>query len=189
MNTPKTVIEDVLKGWFSGGLGGPTSAKEATGEILHFLEREFVITPKPVESATIVVYFDGNGQRDSDKPGRSEVLVEAPSGAPFKTESKFIAFEKKTNNELEYGGLILALNGLIELTQLHPEFMKSAPVVIHGDSKLVIEQVLGRWRCKETHLLELRNLARNKYEELKKLVPSVELSWVPSKENKVDSHD
>lgn len=178
-------IAAVVKGYELRGLTPETVASE----ILFFLNKEFIITPKPVGASTIVVYFDGNGQRDSDKPGRSEILVEAPSGAPFKTESKFIAFEKKTNNELEYGGLIFALNALLMLTKLHPEYMKTAPVVIHGDSKLVIEQALGRWRCKEPHLLLLRNTTRNKLEELKKLVPSVEITWVPSKENKVDSHE
>ena len=65
-----------------------------------------------------------------------------------------------TNNVAEYEGV---LRGLTKLTQEYsPEVLKAAPLTIRMDSKLVIEQLSGRYKVKHPNLipryLEVKNL-------------------------------
>jgi len=56
--------------------------------------------------------------------------------------------EGATNNVAEYAGLLHALEFLIENKN-------TGSIEIYGDSKLVINQVNGDWRCKQEHLQKL----------------------------------
>ncbi|MGL6343117.1 MAG: reverse transcriptase-like protein, partial [Waterburya sp.] len=47
--------------------------------------------------------------------------------------------EKKTNNQAEYGGLLLGLRKALELEITH--------LVVFGDSQLIINQVNGEYAC------------------------------------------
>jgi ribonuclease HI len=55
----------------------------------------------------------------------------------------------QTNNTAEYAALLEGLRFAQTLDFLSLE--------IRGDSKLVIEQINGRWNCNAAHLLKLRN--------------------------------
>ena len=58
---------------------------------------------------------------------------------------------QRTNNEAEYLALIGALSVTHGLSQ---------PVVIHSDSRLVVEQFNGSWKVRKPHLLTLLERAK-----------------------------
>lgn len=71
-----------------------------------------------------------------------------------------------TNNQAEYLALIEVLNKLIE--------MGIKEVAIFGDSALVVNQVIGKWRIKNPNI---RNLAREA-QELVKQFDHCEIRWI-----------
>ncbi|CAB4661709.1 MAG: reverse transcriptase-like protein [Actinobacteria bacterium] len=76
-----------------------------------------------------------------------------------------------TNNVAEYSGLIA---GLIAIHQLDPE----ATVDVRMDSKLVVEQMSGRWQIKHADMRSLAQEARAAHS------PSlVSYGWIPREEN------
>ncbi|CAB4884338.1 unannotated protein [freshwater metagenome] len=76
-----------------------------------------------------------------------------------------------TNNVAEYSGL---LAGLTHIHQLDPE----AIVEVAMDSKLVVEQMSGRWQIKHSDMRDLAKQCRNAHN------PSlVTYSWIPRDEN------
>jgi broad specificity phosphatase PhoE/ribonuclease HI len=76
-----------------------------------------------------------------------------------------------TNNVAEYNGLIAGL-------RLFQEFIPDADLEVRMDSKLVVEQMAGRWKIKHPDMrplaLEARRLAP----------PNVQWTWVPREQNK-----
>jgi ribonuclease HI len=58
-----------------------------------------------------------------------------------------------TNNVAEYAGLEAGLQYLAEQKM-------QVVLLCLGDSKLVVEQVAGRWRCNKVHLQEARDRVR-----------------------------
>ena len=75
-------------------------------------------------------------------PGRGSVLAEAKSG-----------IGRATNNVAEYRGLIA---GLEEAAALG-----ATEVEVYMDSKLVVEQMSGRWRVKHPDLASLHQQAKD----------------------------
>lgn len=74
-----------------------------------------------------------------------------------------------TNNVAEYQALILALQWCAE--------QKLSSIVVFMDSKLIINQVTGKWRCYDKRLLRLRGLARN----LIGMFDSFNIRYMPNK--------
>ena len=62
-----------------------------------------------------------------------------------------------TNNEAEYHTLLAALRHLAE--QLGPRAAETG-VEVRGDSQLIIQQVLGRWKAKDDRMRGLRDEVR-----------------------------
>ena len=77
----------------------------------------------------------------------------------------------RTNNVAEYYGLIHALD--------HAHLEDWDRIQVFGDSKLVVEQVNGRWKVKEPHLKKLCKEAQDRME----LFDTIELKWIPREEN------
>ena len=77
-----------------------------------------------------------------------------------------------TNNVAEYRGLIAGLEWL----QLHAN--AGADVQVRLDSKLVIEQMAGRWRIKDSKLASLAERARQAAAGF-----DVDYQWVPREQN------
>jgi len=80
-----------------------------------------------------------------------------------------------TNNIAEYAGLLAALEFLIHYK------LTGKNILIHGDSKLVIEQVFGTWKVKiRGRLYEAMAFeARNKVKEFTNLKGI----WIPREQN------
>ena len=76
-----------------------------------------------------------------------------------------------TNNVAEYSGL---LAGLTHIHSLDPE----ATVEVAMDSKLVVEQMSGRWQIKHADMRELAKKCRDAHP-----AANVTYSWIPRDEN------
>ena len=131
--------------------------------------------PAPVAAAPgrserrLVVEADG-GSRGNPGPAAYGALVrDAATGETLLAEGQVIG--ETTNNVAEYRGLIA---GLEMARQLDPD----AAVEVRMDSKLVIEQMAGRWKIKHPSMKPLALRAGE-------LRPArVRWTWVPRAENK-----
>ena len=65
--------------------------------------------------------------------------------------------EITTNNGAEY---VSILRGLAYCISRHDEHDDFKTIILHTDSKLVVEQVKGNWKCNHEHLQILREKVR-----------------------------
>jgi ribonuclease HI len=98
----------------------------------------------------VTVYFDG-GSRGNPGPAAIGAVVLDDATPPRRLAAVSERIGETTNNVAEYRALIAGL----EAAAAHP----AREVRVRGDSKLVIEQVAGRWKVKQEHLRPLRNQA------------------------------
>jgi ribonuclease HI len=109
----------------------------------------------------VLIYFDG-GARGNPGPAAIGALVYDASVTPpqrLATVSERIG--ETTNNVAEYRALIAGLRAA--------EDNPARVARVRGDSKLVIEQVAGRWKVKQAHLKPLHAEACSlleRYEEV-----------------------
>ena len=112
------------------------------------------------------LHFDGGGQVPG--PIAGGVVLEGPDGD---IEDVWYA-DLGTHNVAEYSTLLFGLG----LTRAHG----FASVNIFGDSKLVVEQVNGRWKCRAADLHALLDQVRRELAHF----DSWTLSWIPRHENR-----
>lgn len=101
-------------------------------------------------AACVVQFFDGGSRCNPGPAGCGAVIFAADkpcAGRPLATAHAFIGIG--TNNEAEYQGLILGLQLALKYG--------AREVVIHGDSILVVNQLLGQWNVKNERLSRLLN--------------------------------
>jgi probable phosphoglycerate mutase len=117
----------------------------------------------------LVVEADG-GSRGNPGPAAYGALVrDADTGLVLGTEGLTIGVA--TNNVAEYSGLIA---GLEMVRDIDPD----AEVEVRMDSKLVVEQMAGRWKIKHPSMIPLARRASS-------LRPArVTWTWVPRADNK-----
>lgn len=102
-----------------------------------------------------------------------------------------VSTEYTTNNEAEYKAVIAALDIVLgRLSDVECKCSgfcvcnwKSTDVVIHSDSKLIVEHINGNWQCNEARLRPLLYVARDKIRRCREQGVSVVLVQVPRKEN------
>ena len=99
------------------------------------------------------LYFDG-ASRKNPGPASFCGVIYNESGEEFDTYYKFIG--TATNNVAEYCGL---LAGLHRARDLNIKELK-----VFGDSNLIIQQVTGKWKVKNTNLRAI-------YNQIKKVEP------------------
>ncbi|GAA0213854.1 bifunctional RNase H/acid phosphatase [Saccharothrix mutabilis subsp. mutabilis] len=117
----------------------------------------------------VVVEADG-GSRGNPGPAGYGAVVRTPSGDVLAERSAGIGVA--TNNVAEYRGLIAGLRAAAEVG--------ASTVVARMDSKLVVEQMSGRWQVKHPSMQPLAAQAR----EAARAFESVTYEWVPRNENK-----
>ncbi len=116
-----------------------------------------------------VLFFDG-GSRGNPGSAAGAAVIVMPDGSRH-TVSQFL--DKATNNEAEYTGLII---GLQKATELGIQELE-----VYGDSNLVVNQVSGFWRIKQSHLRPLADQASS----LMKQFSRITLNWVPREQNQL----
>jgi ribonuclease HI len=95
----------------------------------------------------VVVYFDGGARGNPGPAAIGAVVLDPSSPPPTRLAAVSERIGETTNNVAEYRALIAGL----EAAAATP----SRAVKVRGDSKLVIEQVAGRWKVKQEHLRPL----------------------------------
>ena len=118
--------------------------------------------------ARLIVRADGGSRGNPGQAAYGALVYDAASGDVLNREGRHIGVA--SNNVAEYSGLIA---GLEMARAINP----SAAVDVRLDSKLVIEQMAGRWKIKHPDMKPLAARAR----EL--VPPRVTWTWVPRSEN------
>jgi probable phosphoglycerate mutase len=122
----------------------------------------------------VVIEADGGSRGNPGPSGYGAVVFDAVSGQVVAERFDYIGID--TNNVAEYRGLIAGLLAAKELG--------ATDVVIRMDSKLVIEQMSGRWQIKQA---TMRQLAREASALLAEF-PTSTLEWIPREANKHADH-
>ncbi len=107
-------------------------------------------------SHNVMILFDG-GSRGNPGPAYGSFLIR---GEKVDTRRPMrLAFGRGTNNEAEYLALIGALEELRERLRTAGIPAEKVRLEIRGDSKLVINQMSGRWRARNSRMRALRDRA------------------------------
>ncbi len=117
---------------------------------------------------SIILLFDGTSRPN---PGRTACAFIIFDENHSEIEKKGIYLGEGTNNIAEYLGLIL---GLICALKYKPDKLE-----IYSDSNLVIQQINGKYRVKDSQLMKLYVVAT----EILKLFPEVKIDYVPNEKN------
>ncbi|MBW8484775.1 bifunctional RNase H/acid phosphatase [Actinomadura parmotrematis] len=120
--------------------------------------------------STFVVEADGGSRGNPGPAGYGALVRDAASGGVLAETAEAIGHA--TNNVAEYRGLIA---GLAAAASLDP----AAEVLVRMDSKLVVEQMSGRWKIKHADMVPLAARAR----EIAAGLGSVAYEWIPRAEN------
>ena len=118
----------------------------------------------------VIVEADGGSRGNPGPAGYGAVVMDADSGEVL--AERFDALGIATNNVAEYSGLIAGLAAAAELG--------AARVTVRMDSKLVVEQMSGRWQIKNAGL---RPLAAEAAALVGKFA-AVTFEWIPRERNK-----
>ena len=116
-----------------------------------------------------IVEADGGSRNNPGQAAYGAVVIDPESGEVIVECAELIGIA--SNNVAEYSGLVA---GLEAVRALDPE----ATVLVTMDSKLVVEQMSGRWKIKHPDMRALAMKARDvlPYE-------NVEYQWIPRAEN------
>ncbi|MFI5896414.1 bifunctional RNase H/acid phosphatase [Actinoplanes sp. NPDC051513] len=118
----------------------------------------------------VAVEADGGSRGNPGPAGYGAVVRTHPTGEVLL--ERYGALGVTTNNVAEYTGLIEGLSAALEL--------KATEVDVRMDSKLVIEQMSGRWQIKNPGLRPLAASAA----ELVSRFERVSFEWIPRERNK-----
>ncbi|WP_030146963.1 bifunctional RNase H/acid phosphatase [Actinoalloteichus caeruleus] len=120
-------------------------------------------------TSRVVVEADGGSRGNPGPAGYGAVVFDADTGAVLVERAE--ALGVATNNVAEYQGLIAGLRAADELG--------AAEVAVRMDSKLVVEQMSGRWKIKHPQLQPLALTAR----DLARRFDRVSYEWIPRARN------
>jgi probable phosphoglycerate mutase len=117
----------------------------------------------------LIIEADGGSRGNPGLAGAGAVIIDSSTGKVLKEISESVGVA--TNNVAEYTAVVLALEAAFEIDPI-------ASVIVRMDSKLVVEQMSGRWKIKHPDMMALG--AR-----VQKLVASkhVEFVWIPREQN------
>ena len=117
----------------------------------------------------VLVEADGGSRGNPGPAGYGAVVKDAATGAVLAERSAGLG--TATNNVAEYSGLIAGLQAALDLG--------ADSVDVRLDSKLVVEQMSGRWRIKHPQLQPLASQAA----ALARRLGSVRYEWIPRARN------
>jgi ribonuclease HI len=121
---------------------------------------------------SVIVYADGGSRGNPGPSAIGAVVLDASANPPVPLASVSECIGITTNNVAEYQALIAGLQKAAELG--------ARRVSVRADSKLVIEQVAGRWKVKQAHLVPLHRAARALLDGFE----HVDLAHVPREQNR-----
>ncbi|CAB4628054.1 unannotated protein [freshwater metagenome] len=117
----------------------------------------------------LIVEADGGSRGNPGISGAGAVVIDADSGNVLQEISEAVGIA--TNNVAEYTALLLGLQAAFEINP-------SAAVLVRMDSKLVVEQMSGRWKIKHPDMIALGS-------KVQKIIAgkNVEFIWIPREQN------
>jgi probable phosphoglycerate mutase len=118
----------------------------------------------------VIVEADGGSRGNPGPAGYGAVVRDAATGEVLAEREDFLGVA--TNNVAEYRGLIAGLAAAAELG--------ARRVSVRMDSKLVVEQMCGRWKVKHPAMIPLAREA----DALRRGFEAVSFEWVPRERNK-----
>ena len=117
---------------------------------------------------SVVIEADGGSRGNPGEAAYGAVLMDAGSGEVIAERAECIGIA--TNNVAEYRGLIAGL-------ELYNEHTPEADLEVRMDSKLVVEQMSGRWKIKHPDMRPLA-MAANRLAP-----PGTAYTWIPRERN------
>ncbi len=118
---------------------------------------------------TLIIEADGGSRGNPGRSGSGAVVIDGATGELLAEVGLFGGIA--TNNVAEYKGMIAGVRRALEIDP-------TAELLVRMDSKLVVEQMSGRWRIKHPDMADLAAEAR----ALLSGTP-VRFQWVPRLEN------
>ncbi len=119
-----------------------------------------------------LLIFDG-GSRNNPEFGYGSYLLITPEGSAEPHRMEF--GRGVTNNQAEYMALVAGLQALLAILQAPGRKPEEVDLEVRGDSSLVINQLLGRWRVRHPGLQPLYREARQMLNRFRR----VRLVWTP----------
>lgn len=163
-------------GFFDGPAAGPEPAPEPAAVPTHTptpmpmpVSADQLEVPDASGARRILIECDGGARGNPGPAGIGAVVRDADSRQTVLTVSEYIG--ETTNNVAEYRALIEALTRM--------DRRGAEEVEVLADSLLVINQLKGRWRVKQPHLVPLHAQAK----ELLARYRRVTLRHIPREEN------
>ena len=123
---------------------------------------------------SLLVYADGGSRGNPGVAGFGAVVLDATSGDLLAERAEPLGMA--SNNVAEYSGLIAGLRAAAEIDP-------GADIEARLDSKLVVEQMSGRWKIKHEDMRRLALQARDLAQEIVAAGGSVTYQWVPREKN------
>ncbi|MFI9834301.1 bifunctional RNase H/acid phosphatase [Streptomyces sp. NPDC051913] len=117
-----------------------------------------------------IVEADGGSRGNPGPAGYGSVVIDAATGETLAERAEYIGVA--TNNVAEYRGLVAGLRAAAELDP-------AASVHVRMDSKLVVEQMSGRWKIKHPDMKPLATEASRAFP-----ADRVTYEWIPRERNK-----
>ena len=118
---------------------------------------------------TLVIEADGGSRGNPGTAGSGAVVIDQTTGMVIREIARFIGIA--SNNVAEYVALIAGLEAALDIDS-------NADIEVRMDSKLVIEQMSGRWKIKHPDMIQLgmqvQDLVRGK---------KVSWQWIPREQN------
>ena len=118
----------------------------------------------------LIIQADGGSRGNPGTAGYGAVVLDAVTGEVLAEVSEAIGHA--TNNVAEYSGLVAGLRAAGKLAP-------GAAAEVRMDSKLVVEQMSGRWKIKHPDLRPLAAQAS----QAARLLGRVTYTWVPRERN------
>lgn len=117
----------------------------------------------------LIIEADGGSRGNPGISGAGAVVIDAESGKVLKEISQAVGIA--TNNVAEYTAVLLGLEAALEIDS-------SASILVRMDSKLVVEQMSGRWKIKHPDMMALGA-------KVQKLTANKDISfvWIPREQN------
>ncbi|MEW1953043.1 reverse transcriptase-like protein [Terrabacter sp. NPDC080008] len=123
----------------------------------------------------LVVEADGGSRGNPGVAGYGALVRDAATGRVLVELAEPLG--TASNNVAEYSGLLAGLRAVLDIDA-------GARVRVRMDSKLVVEQMSGRWKIKHEDMRRLALEARELCTQISRAGGSVDFEWIPREKNK-----
>ena len=123
----------------------------------------------------LVVEADGGSRGNPGVAGYGALVRDADTGRVLVELAQPLG--RQSNNVAEYSGLLAGLRAVLDIDA-------GATVRVRMDSKLVVEQMSGRWKIKHEDMRRLALEARELCTAIADAGGSVDFEWIPREQNK-----